>query len=264
MIRLFLRALTATLGYLWSGWGAIASLLLFCGVWELISQLYGDFILPSPTQSIQYLWVMLSDPETIEQLIITAKRALMGLSLALLVGGVLGMLAGFSITTSIISRPLVTIFLGMPPIAWLVLAMIWFGLGDATAVFTVFIACVPIVFAGAMQGTRTLDNKLNDLSKVYKLPLFMRITDIYLPHLASYMFPSWVTALGTSWKVVVMAELLSTSDGVGAALGVSRAQLDTTGTMAWVLAVLLILLAFEYLFLEPIKQHIERWRIQDT
>ena len=59
-----------------------------------------------------------------------------------------------------------------------------------------------------------------------------------------------------------MAELLSTSDGVGAALAVSRAQLDTATTLAWVIAVLGVLLATEYLVLEPIKRHLERWRME--
>jgi NitT/TauT family transport system permease protein len=131
-------------------------------------------------------------------------------------------------------------------------------------VFTVFIACLPIVFAGAMQGTRTLDNQLKAVADVYRLPLSMRMTDIYLPHLAAWLFPAWITALGTSWKVVVMAELLSTHDGVGAALAVTRAQLDTSGTLAWVVAVLGALLATEYLLLEPIKRHVEGWRSQEN
>jgi NitT/TauT family transport system permease protein len=37
----------------------------------------------------------------------------------------------------------------------------------------------------------------------------MKLFDLYLPHVVSYLFPAWITALGTSWKVVVMAELLS-------------------------------------------------------
>ena len=58
----------------------------------------------------------------------------------------------------------------------------------------------------------------------------MRILDLYVPHVLSYLFPVWIVALGSAWKVVVMAELLSVSDGVGAALAVSRAQLDMSGT----------------------------------
>src|SRR5690606_16223693 len=143
----------------------------------------------------------------------------------------------------------VTLLLGMPPIAWLVLAMLWFGMGDATPVFTVFVACFPVVFAGAMQGARTLDNQLKDVARAYRLPWHMLLADVYLPHVLSYLFPSWITALGISWKVVVMAELLTTVDGVGAALAVSRAQLDTATSLGWIVAVLGLLLAAEYLLL---------------
>ena len=104
--------------------------------------------------------------------------------------------------------------------------MLWFGTGDGTPVFTVFIASFPVVFAGGMQGARTLEQRWRDLSQVFALPWHMRVTDIYLPHVISYLFPAWIVALGSSWRVVVMAELLASSDGVGAALASSRAQLD--------------------------------------
>lgn len=254
------RVLAAMFSYLWSGWGAIASLLLFCAAWELAGLYYGSLILPGPVATLQQLSVLLHEGSLLPELLTSARRTFYGLALALLAGTVFGMLAGSFLTASLLSRPLVTLLLGMPPIAWLVLAMLWFGLGDATPVFTVFVACLPIVFAGAMQGTRTLDNQLKAVASVYNLPPVMRLTDIYLPHLVSYLFPAWVTALGTSWKVVVMAELLSTTDGVGAALAVTRAQLDTSGTLAWVVTVLAALLATEYLLLEPVKRHVERWR----
>src|SRR5690606_12097399 len=138
------------------------------------------------------------------ELLISGRRTLYGVALALFVASLIGMLAGFSITTSMLVSPSNTLLLCMPAFTWRVLAMLWFGLGDATPVFTVFVACLPIVFAGAMQGTRTLDNHLKAVAQVYRLPWHMRLTDIYLPHVASYLFPAWITALGTSWKVVVM------------------------------------------------------------
>jgi len=95
---------------------------------------------------------------------------------------------------------------------------------------------------------------------VYHLPPWMRFFDVYLPHITSYLFPAWIAALGMSWKIVVMAELLATSDGVGAALAVSRSHLDTAATMGWIVAIVGLLLAVEYLLLEPIKRQLERWR----
>ncbi|MBP6802291.1 MAG: ABC transporter permease subunit, partial [Zoogloea sp.] len=218
-------------------------------------------ILPGPLATLAQLKLLFDDGSALPPLLISARRTLYGLAAALLAGSLLGLLAGRSLTAAMLSRPLVTLLLGMPPIAWLVLAMLWFGMGDATPVFTVFIACFPIVFAAAMQGARTLDNQLHKVALAYRLPPRMLFSDLYLPHVMSYLFPAWVTALGTSWKVVVMAELLSTSDGVGAALAVSRAQLDTATSLAWIVAVLALLLGSEYLLLEPLKRQVERWRV---
>lgn len=249
--------------YLWSGWGALASLFLLLAVWEAGSALYGALILPDPLSVFATLSQSLASGAAWPELLVTARRALLGLALAIAAGSLLGMLAGVSLTASMMARPLVTVLLGTPPIAWLVLAMLWFGASDGTPVFTVFIACFPVIFVGALQGTRTLDGQLKDMATVFRLPAHMKFFDLYLPHVISYLFPAWITALGTSWKVVVMAELLSSADGVGAALAVSRAQLDTAATLAWIAAVVLALLAVEYLFLEPIKRELERWRREE-
>ena len=257
LLRAWLKGLPA---YLWSGWGAISSLLLLLAGWESLNGFYGDLILPTPGSTFATLYQLIEAGSAWPELAVTGRRALSGLALAIAAGSVLGMTAGVSMTAAMMSRPLVTVLLGTPPIAWLVLAMLWFGASDGTPVFTVFIACFPVIFMGALQGTRTLDHQLKDMASVFRLPAHMKLFDLYLPHVFSYLFPAWITALGTSWKVVVMAELLASSDGVGAALAVSRSHLDTSTTLAWICAVVSILLAVEYLLLEPIKREVERWR----
>jgi len=243
-----------------SGWGAAASLLLFVALWQVVAERYGPLILPTPLETFATLRGLVQSGAAWPELATTARRALLGLALAAGVGSALGLLAGLSMTASMMARPWVTLMLGMPPIAWLVLAMLWFGAGDGTPVFTVFVACLPVVFIGALQGTRTLDHHLKDVARAYRLPWHMRLTDLYLPHVAAYLFPAWITALGSSWKVAVMAELLATSDGVGAALAVTRSHLDTSGSLAWICAVVGSLLVLEYAVLEPIKRELERWR----
>lgn len=257
LLRNWLLGLPA---YLWSGWGAVSSLLLLLAGWELVSAAYGPLILPDPMETLGQLHRMLQNHAVWSDMGVTARRAMVGLLLATLVGSVLGLAAGLSMTASVLSRPWVTVLLGTPPIAWLVLAMLWFGASDGTPVFTVFVACFPVVFVSALQGARTLDHHLKDMAQVFGLSLRMKLIDLYVPHVLSYLFPAFTTALGTSWKVVVMAELLSCSDGVGAALASSRAQLDTTSTLAWIAAVVGILLLVEYLLLEPVKREVERWR----
>lgn len=260
LLRAWLAGIPA---YLWSGWGAIASLCLLLAAWEGASAVYGPLILPDPGTVFATLAGLVDSGAAWPELAVTARRALAGLALAVAAGSVLGLLAGVSLTASMMARPLVTVLLGTPPIAWLVLAMLWFGASDGTPIFTVFVACFPVIFVGALQGTRTLDGHLKDMAAAYRLPLHMKLLDLYLPHVVSYLFPAWIAALGSSWKVVVMAELLSSADGVGAALAVSRSHLDTPTTLAWICAVVGSLLAVEYLLLEPVKRELEGWRQND-
>ena len=246
--------------YLWSGWSSISSILLFFALWDFGNQLYGNLVLPSPKETIQTLFYMINEPKVIEDIFITIKRAFFGFSISLIFGSLLGLLAGLFVTASIMSRPIVTILVGMPPIAWIVLAMIWFGMSDTTVIFTVVIASFPIVFVGALQGTRTLEGNLKQMADSFNLPFKMKIFDLYFPHIFSYIFPAYISALGMSWKIVIMAELLATSDGLGAALAVARSQLETSTALAIVTVMIASLLIIEYVVLEPIKKELEAWR----
>ena len=249
--------------YLWGGWGSLASLCLLFAAWDGLASQLDPLILPSPQAAMASLVAQLSQPDAWGHVLATTRRALLGFVLSVAVGSTLGLLAGLFATASMVSRPIITWLMGMPPIAWLVLALLWFGSGDGTPVFTVFVACMPIVFVGAMQGTRTLDGQWRELAQVLGLSVWQRLTDVYAPHVLSYVLPAWVAALGMSWKIVVMAELLSTPDGIGAALAVSRSHMDTQASLAWILALVGSLLALEYLVLEPFKRHVESWR-RDT
>lgn len=246
--------------FLWSGWGAISSILLFIALWEVGNQVYGDLVLPSPLLTFFTLFEMLHDDNVIQEIQTTVYRALSGFIISFIIGTCLGLIAGLFATASIMSRPIVTILVGMPPIAWIVLAMIWFGMGDMTVIFTVVVASFPIIFVGALQGTRTIEGDLKEMVDSFKLPFWQKFTNLYFPHIFSYVFPAWVSALGMSWKIVVMAELLSTNDGIGASLAIARSHLDTPTALALVVIMIGTLLIVEYIFLEPIKREVEAWR----
>ncbi|MGP1450475.1 MAG: ABC transporter permease [Wolinella sp.] len=257
MLIKILRELPWTL---WSGWGSVASILLFVSLWDVGYHLYGELVLPSPLETFKTLVALLNDPGMQGHLTLTLKRASYGLLLALVLGSALGFLAGLFSTASLLSRPIVTILVGIPPIAWIVLAMIWFGLGEGTVLFTVVIASFPIVFVGALEGSRTIEGDTQEMCEAFGLSWFERLYHLYLPHLFSYLFPSYIAALGMSWKIVVMAELLSASDGIGAELAIARAQLDTPSALALVCMMVATLLIIEYVILEPIRREVQSWR----
>lgn len=246
--------------YLWSGWTYLASVFLFLALWQFANQIYGDLVLSSVEDTFISLYNAFVHSNLTENFIITLRRVFFGWSISLLIGTFLGLLAGFYVSASVMSRPIVSIFMGMPPIAWIVLAMIWFGFGDKTIIFTVVVASFPIFFVGALQGMRTLEGELYEMSKSFGFNFWLRFKEIYVPHLFSYLFPSWVSALAMSWKIVVMAELLSSDNGLGAELAIARSQLDTPYALALVVLLIGSLMLFEYGVLEPIRKEVEAWR----
>ncbi len=239
--------------YLWSGWGALSGIFLFIALWEWGFQVYGELVLPSPGQTFITLWGILQDLGMQVDIRITLSRAVSGFLISAALGTSAGLLAGSFMTAAMV-------LMGMPPIAWIVLAMMWFGMGGETVIFTVVVASFPMVFVGALQGTITLEGDLKTMGDSFHAPWRVKFTDIYFPHLFSYVFPAWIAALGMSWKIVVMAELLATSDGIGAALAVARTQLDTATALALVTIMVGSLLVVEYLLMEPVKREVEQWR----
>ncbi|MDR1530468.1 MAG: ABC transporter permease [Burkholderiales bacterium] len=233
---------------------------IFFALWFWASRNYGNLILPSPLETSSRLIEMLQTQNVRDALLDSGRRAFSGFALALFTGTLLGILAGLSQFMRSALSPLVIICMGIPPIAWIVLALIWFGLGDGTPIFTVCISTFPLLFTNALAGMTTQDPQLRDMYRVFKLSRWQVLCDVVLPHLVAYIFPGAMIALASAWKVTIMAELLSTSGGLGDQLAVSRNTLDVAGTLALVTIMTSILLIFQFFILEPTRRRIERWR----
>ena len=85
-MRFILKILKDFPAYLWSGWGSLASIFLFLALWDLGNQLYGNLVLPSPKDTFITLFSILKDDSTIENVLITIKRAFLGFGISLAIG----------------------------------------------------------------------------------------------------------------------------------------------------------------------------------
>ena len=240
--------------------GALAGVILFLALWEWANGLYGDFMMPGPIEALAELADRVANGEAFHYALETAGRALLGFAGAALIGTIAGTLAGASTGLGRLLEPVSTVLLGIPPIAWIVLAILWFGSTLMTPVFTVIITSIPITFAGAQMGMRTRDPGLDELARVYGLGPVARVRELYLPHLFSYLFPTLITAMGVAWKVTVMAELFAMETGIGAGLAQARVALDTAAAQAWMLLVVMLLLFMEHGLLRPLQRRLEPWR----
>jgi len=246
--------------YLWSAWAGAAGLFCLAAAWQAGHEIYGSFVLPSPLETAQAVAAIAGEPQFIEAAETTALRSLAGFALAVGIGTTAGAIAGYSFAAMRLTRPIVTVILGVPPIAWIVLALIWFGSTGGSAVLTVVVAALPISFAGGLEGIATRDRALDAMARSFGAGPWTRFRTVAAPHLVSYLFPAWTTTAGTAWKVTVMAELLSNSGGIGGALATARALFDIPQVMALIVAVVAFALFTEYALLHPVRDRLERWR----
>lgn len=248
------------LQFLWSGWAGLAALCLLAALWQAGHEAYGPFILTSPLDTLRAIGMLATDPEAWFVALITTQRALTGFALVLAIGVSLGIVAGYSPATMRLAMPLVTVLLGVPPIAWIVLAMISFGGSDATVRVVILVSALPVAFLGAAQGIVTRDRVLDRMAEVFGAGPLRRFLTVGLRQTTTTLFPATALALGTSFKVAVMAELLANAGGIGGALADARINLDIAQALAWVTVAVILLIAVEYTLVQPVKGEIDRWR----
>lgn len=248
------------LHFLWSGWAGLAALCLLAALWQAGHEAYGPFILTSPLDTMRAIGTLAVDPAAWQIAQITLQRALTGFAMVTGVGMAIGLTSGYSPATMRLASPLITVLLGVPPIAWIVLAMIWFGGSDATVRTVIVVSALPVVFLGAAQGITTRDRTLDRMAEAFGAGPIRRFLTVGLRQTTTTLFPALALALGTSFKVAVMAELLANAGGIGGALADARINLDIAQALAWVVIAVGLLIAVEYALVQPMKGEVERWR----
>ncbi|CCD99820.1 Binding-protein-dependent transport systems inner membrane component (fragment) [Bradyrhizobium sp. STM 3809] len=169
------------------------------------------------------------------------------------IGGGLAILAASSQRLRFALQPVTTAFLGIPPVAWLVLAFLWFGASGFMPAFTVAITVFPIIFFAGLQGLDARDPGLAEMARLYHASRRLTWIDIDLPQLLDQLLPAAATALGFAWKVCVMSEVMGSGTGIGGRLATARAHLDLPETMAWIILVMLLVLACDLVFVAPLR-----------
>ena len=230
------------------------------GLWQWGHWVYGAFILPSPLHTAQAAWLILTTPSHVLVMGLTLWRVVIAASLSLLLGAPLGIMAGYSPFLLKMLQPWVMILLGMPAIAWIVLTMLWFGPTHAAVVFTIVVVTLPVIFLGAAEGVLTRDRRLEDMAAAFGAGRWQQFYRVALRHIIAQLAPVLAIATALSFKVAIMAELLTNVSGIGGALARSRANLAVDEAMAWIALAVMALLAVEIMALQPLRRRLQRWR----
>ena len=111
--------------------------------------------------------------------------------------------------------PIFELLRPIPPIAWIPLSIVWFGLGEASKYFLIMYSAFCAVTMNAYSGVRSVDQELMGAARMLGANNRQVFTSIVLPSCVPQIFSGLQIAVGTSWATVVAAEMVRSSEGVG-------------------------------------------------
>ena len=143
------------------------------------------------------------------------SRVLVGYILACLLGITLGLLMGRFRLMEAIFNPFYEMIRPIPPIAWISLAILWFGIGESMTYFIIFLATFNVLTIHVYRGTKALNQELAGCAKMLGANETQVFWTVVLPATVPYIFAGMQIGLSTSWAAVVAAEMVRSSRGVG-------------------------------------------------
>lgn len=143
------------------------------------------------------------------------SRVLVGYILACLLGITLGLLMGRFRLMEAIFNPFYEMIRPIPPIAWISLAILWFGIGESMTYFIIFLATFNVLTINVYRGTKALNQELAGCAKMLGANETQVFWTVVLPATVPYIFAGMQIGLSTSWAAVVAAEMVRSSRGVG-------------------------------------------------
>ena len=144
-------------------------------------------------------------------LIRVAKGFLLGIALAT----PLGFLLGSSKTLRSMLDPVIQVLRPISPLAWLPLGLIMFRQSEPAALFTIAICSMWPTVINTMSGVRSIPQDYWNVAKVLRLSPFKTFTHVLAPAALPHIFTGYRLSLGIAWLVIVAAEMLTGTPGVG-------------------------------------------------
>lgn len=145
----------------------------------------------------------------------TLARVMAGFGLGVVSGTLLGALTGYSMTMFRLLDPTLQALRAIPSIAWIPLFILWLGIFETSKVVLIAVGVFFPVYLGVTGAVRSVDRKIVEVGRVFRLSGFAMVRRILLPA----VLPTYVIALrsglGLGWMFVVAAEFMGASEGLG-------------------------------------------------
>lgn len=197
----------------------LAGLLAALGIWAAgIHLLSAQMMIAeafAPGKSLLALWTMLDSGTVLPHVWTSLKRVGIALVLASLIGVPLGVLVGTVRQFSLATSPLFQLLRMISPLSWMPLAVMVLGVGDAPVYFLLTFAAVWPILLNTAAGVAALDRNWLTLAQSLSATRWETVWHIMVPGITAHILTGIRLAIGIIWIVLVPAEMLGVSSGLG-------------------------------------------------
>ena len=212
-------------------WVGLVTFIVCLALWYVLTtltQTIGPGRFPAPGEAWDALRQITvtgyADARLVTHVLHSTRLVLLGFAAAVVVGVPLGMAMGWSRTFEAFVNPTFLLLRPIPPLAWIPLAIVWLGLGDAAKVLVIWLAAFVPAVINSYTGVRTIEPHLIEAARTLDVPRRMLVREVLLPGALPMIFTGLRLSLQACWTTLVAGELIGAIAGLGHVL--SQASLD--------------------------------------
>ncbi|MCC5942712.1 MAG: ABC transporter permease [Balneolaceae bacterium] len=239
----------------------IALLVFVILIWWFVSwiNLFPGFAFPSPGDVVSGFIEEATSGRLFNDTVASLFRVTTGFTLAVVFGVPLGLWMGVQPAARDTLLPSINFFRNLSPLAWIPFAILWFGIGDAPAIFLIFMAAFfPIVLA-TLAAVANIPAVYFKVGKDYGMKNREMLKEITFPAIAPQVITALRVTAGLSWLVVVAAEMIAGRDGLGFAIWDARNGLRMDLLVSGMIVIGVIGVILDRILVELTKIPSVRW-----
>lgn len=222
----------------------VVSIVLGLIVWQVVASHFGPALVASPSQTWQGAVDLSADGTLWQSIWASSRRIFIGWALGVVVGAPLGLLMGRITIVRELLDPYIEFFRFIPPIAFVTLAIIWFGIGETSKIVLIFYTSVFVVIINTISGAVSTDETKLRAAASLGASKSQVLRTIVLPSAIPHIVTGARLAMGNSFLTIVSAEIVAAQEGLGALIWTSR----NYGHIDWVFVGIIVLGMLGFLF----------------
>lgn len=182
----------------------LAIVIVGCIIWYFAGNKADNaIILPKFQDTVRAFFTAITDPFTLTNLGITLRRVLVGSFYAIVIGVPLGLVMGYSEIAHRTLAPFINSVRQVPIMAWVPLAIIWFGLGDGPTIFLIAFSGIFTVVINTISGVQDIDRNYYHAARSLGATRWQVIRDVVIPGSFPGIFSGARLAIGLGWMSVI-------------------------------------------------------------